>query len=636
LSTSNPRRLFHYCNLKHPIQPNAQNKGITQHSLTTRPQGAFVPLFSTYTLFALLIFLTSCKSDNQTPKEYSFPGAPPVSLMDKDRDGLSDPYEQQNKTTTDITNFPSIQIQEDLQSHITLSQKTFGSLDVEWKSSVSHNSAHTLRLTRKQMAKNSYEDRINLSEEKSPISFSPLPTIALTHLLNHQWNSFNETLKEIKKAKGSYTLNVESSIPLKLAYFDGIKEVKNIAAKIGYLKEGKFVEITKSFILKDDLDRPLTLGEMSAENRAQLNIEFNNEQTLEDMISTRSQLLMKITDYESFTKENHHYTFSKQWKYALSDAKPIFISTPDTDRIFLIQKEMKYQDALKRIYPDFEMKSHSLQTLGGFTNEYLEELPLTQMNNKQLTTAQWHIITQGNSIFIGHYSALEMAQSKEAVIAQDQIIMNNDLKHHNFDKLRIGEIIKISYNGHYNLPEPLEKESIVTNVVYDKVTYTRGPSLTCRSKPGINCRGDRNLEPGLPQRILVRSETTCLKISNEVAWKEQNLMKDDLLIMNQEGAVITPSDLIELTGASSFFNKDTKLFEIEFKITQDFIHRYGEELNIYIRNNQDQKHFDIGTVNIQCEDKLPTDFNYPLVFGESHIQEFNQINDVQLHYLRKF
>ncbi len=556
--------------------------------------------------------------------------------MDKDRDGLSDPYEQQNKTISDITNFPSIQIQEDLQSHITLTQKTFGSLDVKWESSASHNSTPTLRLTRKQMATNSYEDRINLSEEKSPISFSPLPTIALTHLLNHQWNSFNETLKEIKKTKGSYTLNVESSIPLKLAYFDGIKEVKNIAVKIGYLKEGKFVEITKSFILKDDLDRPLTLGEMNAENRAQLNIEFNNEQTLEDMISTRSQLLMKITDYESFTKENHHYTFLKQWKYALSNAKPIFISTPVNDRIFLIQKEMNYQEALKRLYTDVEMKGYSLHTLGGFTNEYLEEVPLTQMNNRQLTTAQWHIITQDNSIFIGHYSALEMAQSKEAIIAQDQINLNNEFKHLSFEKLRVGEIIKVSYNGQYKLPEPHKKESIVESVAYDKVTYTRGPSLTCRSKPGISCRGDRNLEPGMPQRILVRSETTCLKISNQMTWKEEEIAKDDLLMMNQEGVVITASDLFELTGASSFFNKDTKLFEIEFKVTQDFIQRYGEELNIYIRNNQDQKLFDIGTVDIQCEDQLPTDFNYPLIFGESHIEEFNQINDVQLHYLRKF
>ena len=556
--------------------------------------------------------------------------------MDKDRDGLSDPYEQQNKTTSDITNFPSILIQEDLKSHITLTQKTFGSLDVKWESSASRNSAPTLRLTRKQMASNSYEDLINWSEEKSPISFSPLPTIALTHLLNHQWNSFNETLKAIKKAKGAYTLNIESSIPLKLAYFDGIKEIKNIAAKIGYLKEGKFVEITKSFILKDDLDRPLTLGEMSAENRAQLNIEFNDTRTLEDMISRRSQLLMKITDYEAFTKENHHYIFSKQWEYALSNAKPIFISTPDTDRIFLIQKEMKYLEALKRIYPNIEMKSHLLQTLGGFTNEYLEEVPLTQMNNKQLTTAQWHIITQDNSIFIGHYSALEMAQSKEAVIAQDQITLNKDLEHHIFDRLRIGETIQINYNGHFKLPETREKESILENITYDKVTYTRGPSLTCRSKPGISCRGDRNLEPGMPQRILVRGETTCIKTSNDVVWKEQKMGRDDLLLMNQEGVVISPSDLLELTGASSFFNTDTKLFEIEFKITEDFIHRYGEELNLFIRNNQALKRFDIGTVNIQCEDKLPSDFDYPHVFGESHIQEFNQMNDVQLHYLRKF
>ncbi len=571
-------------------------------------------------IFGMLIplALSSCKSENQTPKTHQFPGPPPVELMDQDRDGISDPYEAQQNTSSRVATFPTFSTTEKVETQLSLSEKSINAKELIWKTSLKDQRPPLYRPHRNQMAKMSYQKDFKFQENNEHIKYSPLPIFQLTSVLFHQWHE----LKNFTIAANPY-LSLQSKLTLSLKNFDGIREVNNISGRIGFYEKDQFIPLTNRFILKDEVGKVLSLGSKKETNTAFLSIEINQPKLIERFLSAEAQIMIELIDYEAFTLENSNYSFTKQWSYAAKDNRPLLISYPGQDQIYLIDKSLSLKEALQAVSNDLSFnKENKLEGINGFNNERTSNTTLDKMDSLQLQERSWQSYEQEDLLSLAFLSSLELAQAQQELIVQSEFKIEENTNQIRLGKLRIGESFSIQFRGNYKLPQVSLNESI-KDITYTKVEiYQPGPVR----------------EPtGMPRRIEVQRQTTCITTTQVLEWSEHRIDSAEIIsfatFSNQS---ISLEELFQALESRPVFHKDTQTFELQFTINEQFLDFYGDELLINVMDQRTEDQLVVGTMDVQCEDSMPSNFDFAHNFGAQEVISPEQRNQIVLNLLKTF
>ncbi len=572
-------------------------------------------------IYAMLISLslTSCKSDNHTPKTHQFPGPPPVSLMDKDRDGISDPYEIQQSTSENVATFPSFSLNDRIETNLVIKEKTMDAKAYSWSTNIDKDVNSIYRANRVRMAKLSYDRKFKDSNEE--ISFTPLPSFQLTEIVFHQWSQ----LKSLSVEKHP-TLSISSKLPLKLKDFSGIEEIINISGRVGFFKNSIFIPLTNRFILKDEVGKAISLGLKKEDEVSYINLEIVDPELIKRVLESESQLVLKLDDYEAKTLEKSKFTFSKQWSHASSLLRPFIVSDSDEDRIYLVNQNLSFKDALTQINKDFTLyENGTLKSLNTLGDETLSNSTLGEMDSQQLKERSWHSFIQSNLFAVAHLSQVEIAQAAKHIIIEGEKEIKKIEDSFRLENIRIGETLILKYQGSYSTPYVFPRTEEIKDVAYTDVEViefvSTGPEPTFE----------------LPRRYTVDKITNCTRVLHEIQWSEHKIENSTIFrIANSSGTQFNLSELSENFNALPVFNEESGEYEIHFLIDEDFINEMGEEITIYSKDQRSQRELEIGTMASSCNDPMPSTFDFSAHFGTSSIQNIPQSSSIKLKILRKF
>lgn len=573
-----------------------------------------------------LLTLSSCSPKNENPRTHTFPGPPPVKLLDADRDGLSDPLEKQMGTNPYVATFPSFALSGRVHTKLELSHKSIEATPLKMETSGKQQVSLT-RTERTEMAKMGFQKDFKFNDVTEEIKVSPLPSYRLTQIMPYQWFSLNQyNLSE------NPTLSFQTELPLKLTNFDGTVEVKDVIARIGFYDHAEFVTLVNRLILKDQTGKSIKLGQKKSEEVAFLDFTIESNDSIKRFLRTKNPLIIQIIDYESKTSEKNSFKFSEQWDYALQKQKPFVISLPEEDQIYLVDRELNFNEALTQITKDYSLNSHrDVQSYDRFTNETTVNLSLKEMNSLQLQERKWYQFSQDKVFAMAYLSNLELAQAGQELVSKSSFKFEENQMMKEIGKVRLGETIKIKFKGSF-------QTASVTNVQeHGSVSYTAYRTEILSRGCVYNCHGDRGLEPADSIRVEVPKQTECIQTKSEPEWTTHPIKSGSLIFLQTRTKdKVALSDLFEVTQSKTVFHKESSEYEIEFTINENFINTYGDDLAIRIPDFQDHTPFTVGIIDLQCAQKLPRDFDYHSHFGSKELKTFEQQNNIEVIVTKRF
>ncbi len=581
-----------------------------------------------FTLISLITF-PSCKPENKTPIQHAYPGPPPVSLMDQDRDGISDPFEVSQNTSAQVANFPTFKATEIPHSEISMLQKDDSHPNFKWTTHLDRKFAYNYRPARIQIAKLAHKRDILLQETHYSLLLSPLSTIQLTQIDRSEWEDF----KELKTNQNSTfyfntTFNLEVELP------SALEKVSEVAAQLGFFLDNQFIALTNDFLLKDSEGENIILSSDQRSTTIQVNLEIIQKDSFKNLIDKKEQIVLKIKDFKALTKEKNNYLFSAQWNYATQVLTPFLLSTPDSDKIFLVRKDASLEEIAKEISSNYEFsnhKTHKLVQLGELRNQISSQKNILKMTNEELIKKNWYHFKSNQSQSLVYLSYLEMAQASHLLISE---------KGHSLDKqkdtvelkLKIGETIQFKYFGYFEVPKQSSELIYKDQVDYQKYEFVTPSS--CRERSGFSCYGNRDLEPREPIRQLVSKRTQC-ELTQQIVIFENRELEDDSLKLETLQESMNFKEIAQLFSTKTILLHD-QTHELEITITEEFIQQHGESLIISTQDYRDQETFSFGVSDFSCRDELPRDFNQEAHFGDYKEDVVDQKSHLELQIVRKF
>ena len=571
-----------------------------------------------YILLLIILTLSSCKSENKSPKVHEYPGPPPISLLDQDRDGISDPFELAQNSSVKVANFPIFRAKDIPNTQISLTQKDNPDKSFEWKNSLDKVFNVNFRQTRSKLAKLTFQRDFELQQISSSLAFSPLASFQLTNLEEYDWRRFqNLKMNENTSFYFNSSFELEASLPA------AITKLTDIEAQLGYFNDGQFIALTNEFELKDEVGRNIELTDSSS--RVQIQLVISNK----EVFTTHKQIILKIKDYKAFTKENSTYQFLTQWSYATEILNPFLVTKPEGDQVYLIKKDLSLEQVLSEISTSFEVSGNKVMRVDHFLNERTSQKRLLNMTNQELLEKNWYYFKNNQSQSIAYLSNLEIAQSAQVLISKE--VKSFSKKPQMKLELKVGETLKLNFKGSIEVPRQSTQVRTLSKVEYQEYDYF-SPS-SCTPRPGASCIGHRELEPREPIRRLVTRQTHC-DYENQYITYEKIPLNESSLHFKTENELLSLKELSQELKTKAM-NTESGI-ELELLITSDFIQNHGSTLKIQINDFRDQDQFELGSTSISCQDELPRDFNYHSTFGELKLEEISQKAFINLDLVRRF